>query len=79
MPNDRINPSKEEVLRTLRGITTLSPSERALIAEVIQRIKYSGVGHAEFHQELYKLRSKYAISENDMRTIEDAFFPDEAE
>lgn len=79
MSNDRINPSKDEVLRTLRGITTLSPSERALIAEVIQRIKQSGVGHAEFHKELYRLRSKHAISETDMAAIEDAFFPDEEE
>lgn len=77
MPKDRINPSKEEVERTLRSITTLSPAERALVAEVIGRIKQSGVGRAEFHQELYRLRYKYAISETDMAAIEDAFFPKE--
>lgn len=78
MAKDRINPSKEEVERTLRGITTLSSAERALIVEVIQRLKQSGVGRTELHQELYRLRSKYAISETDMAAIESAFFPDEA-
>jgi hypothetical protein len=74
---NRIYPSNEEVRRITARIATLSSAEKQLVREMIKRIKPSGVGRAELHGELYKLRKQYAISEADMKGLEDAFFPDE--
>ncbi len=73
---DRVFLTKEEIKHVLSGLHYLPPAKRELAGEVHRRLKSNGVGHEEFHGELWKLEKKHAITESDLRTIEDAFFED---
>ncbi|MDP3985351.1 MAG: hypothetical protein Q8P82_01180 [bacterium] len=74
---DRIFLNDSQIKKILAKLKRLSTEERSAVAGILQQLKSSGVGHEEFHQEIYQLQKSYQISEDHAELVENTLFTDE--
>ncbi|MBI4133267.1 hypothetical protein HY478_01500 [Candidatus Uhrbacteria bacterium] len=71
---DRIYITDAQIEKVTYHITSLSQAEREEVRALLNRLQSDGIGRQELHRELARLRKSYALSDIDIRAIEDALF-----